>query len=108
MPENKLISHIKDERGAIHATLVALSPDQIGVAIRNPKDSCNKRLAVTVAEGRARKGTLLSRYPNRFIVRDREEFLSIEYLPELIDEEFYALRLRAENYFKPQPKQLGS
>lgn len=114
MPENKLISHVKDANGAIHATLVALSPTNIGIAVRRPDDACNKKRAISIAETRANIGKAPA-LPNRMVLVKASRFGKFsdnadvfEPLAEILEEEYYALRTRAENYFKSQSKQLDS
>lgn len=93
---NKLVSHIRDNRNRIMATLVAISPDQIGISICRPTDQCNKRFAVYVATKRAELGKV-PKIPNRkVLLRDNQ----VEYIESLISGEYYHLKDRAERYFK--------
>ncbi len=105
MPENKLISYIKDYNGAIHATLVAIAPDKVGVTIRRPSDSVDKHHSVCIATGRAYLGEA-PKLPNRRIMVKPSKRAKIRQvaLSELVDSEFLSLRNRAEKYFVSQVK----
>lgn len=94
--QKKLVVHIRDANQRIQATLVAISPTEIGVAIRNPKDMCDKKRGVHIAESRASMG-VLPRVPTRFYDVGEGE---MQYLESAIVEEYLALRDRALKYFK--------
>ena len=91
-----IVSHVRDAKNIIYATLVAVSPDKIGLTVRNPADQCSKRLARTIAEARAHMG-VAAKIPNRTIVSADNYSESLE---SAITFEYYSLKARAEKYFK--------
>lgn len=94
----KLVVHMRDVNQRIQATLVAISPEEIGIAIRNPNDQCNKRRGVHIAESRAVLG-VIPKIPTRFYsVGEKEQ----QYLESALVDEYLALQDRAKKYFKPQ------
>lgn len=101
MPEDKLISHIKDAHGHIHATLVATSSENIGISVRNPGDRCSKAVGVQIAYERAISGDIPV-IPKRKLLAGivGGGYWKYSTLLSLVDEEYFHLRARAEKYFK--------
>ncbi len=107
METNKiLISHVRDYAGQIHATLVALDKEHVGLSIRNPNDKFDRKLAITKAAGRAKSQTQnfeFTKIPSRKIIpewADLQTGIGELALAEVINIEYLRLMQRAEKYFK--------
>lgn len=98
--ENMLVSYIWDVKGINDDTLipigcvVATDVYDIGVSICNPKDTFNKKRAKIIAKGRAENHTM----PNILYRRTNAG----EKLESVINDAMYAMKVRAEKYFKKQ------
>jgi len=92
-----LISYVKDNTGYILATIVGLSADKVGVAIRSPKEKrCQKKLGVRVATARAERG-ISPRFPDRTILN---KFYEPTLLSAEVEKKVLAMRERCTKYFK--------
>lgn len=81
-----LVKYVRDSKRNPVATIVALSPDHIGVAVCCKKDHFNKKRGRTIAAGRARTNACLS-IPER------------DGLYEVITKEVSRMSDRAANYW---------
>jgi len=81
-----LVKYVRDEKNRPVATIVALSPEHIGVAICCKKDSFNKKRGRAIAEGRAHKSTSP-------IIPERDG------LPKAIESEVIRMGERAARYW---------
>ena len=98
-----LVNYVRDSNGQILATVVGLSADKVGVAIRSPKEKqCQKKLGIRVATARAELG-IGPKFPDRTILNKFYEstLLSVE-----VEKKVLAMRKRCAKYFKnPQYSQ---
>lgn len=114
MTEKKLVKHVrvphyKFNKDTLNvsvewhpiATIVALNPNQIGVAVCHKKDRFSKRRGREIAEGRALLGKDTYDCDNRkFNYFENNQIVSYS-LNEIIDNEILNMQFRAEKYFNP-------
>lgn len=93
-----LVSYVRDYYGDARpvATIVAIGPDNIGIAICNGKDAFNKKLGRHIAEERA-KTQKLTLIPNRVII---DSNYNVVPLCDILNEEYAKMKERAKTYFK--------
>lgn len=108
-----LIHHVRDTKGLIHATLVAVSKDKIGLSLWKQTSheelvatKQNKHFFIDIAAGRALSNTRSFEYtyiPKRTITpewSDAQAGGGKLSLAEVVNIEFLRLKERAEKYFK--------
>ena len=106
-----LVKHLRDGYRKPYATLVALSPSQIGLAICCPKDKFSKEMGRRIAEGRARyvNAETLSdiinqvEIPNRFISVGKNNPGVGYFFMDVVRPEVQKMMERAKRYFKSEP-----
>ena len=109
MSSNKmLVRHVRDHFNRPFATIVALAPDQIGLAVCNQKDTYNKAMGRKIAEGSALYNIHNVIPDNVYVVVDAAttNYASIDCVPVsiILQGEVDIMRNRARRYFK-QPQE---
>ena len=100
---SKLVKHVRDFWNVPVATIVALSPNMIGVSICNKKDHFNRHRGTVIAEGRARYALLDEmKIPNRSIPTRHPNGTGCGtfFLEDIITQEVENMKVRATKYFK--------
>ena len=99
-----LIKYVRDYLRRPVATIVAISGNNIGVAICNSIDNFDKQLGKEIACGRAEYG-VEPKIPNRLIMIDRLRLSDwdeevYDTLHNVLYMEYFAMKDRAKRYFK--------
>lgn len=93
-----LVEHIKDINGRHICTVAAVAVDKIGVAIRNPNEKSNRKVATEVAVGRAMYGTSPARIADRWVCLGKNKYFYT--VQEIVTDAVGRMSVRAKKYFK--------
>lgn len=92
-----LVKYIKNNRGVLVGTVVAIGPNEVGLALCSPKDRFNKEMGKRVALGRAKLAKsgdferAVPHLPNR---KDLDSTQIVREYDEMVD--------RSVRYFKQE------
>lgn len=102
-----LVKHIRDAQNIPFATIVAVSPTNIGFAICNPKDRFNKKVGTSIAKVRANSKKAEGwefkegKVPNRYEFTNMFGWETVDVsLQEILNQELDIMQDRARRYFK--------